>query len=665
MENGGTTMMSSSDTKLLTAEEIAAKKLELKAEITPGSPAQNGHAAMNGNHRSDTPTSSTSASASSKDISPIKLNGQLKEEIDAKSSTSRNATPVMAHDVKMEDDCSTTVDERIQAKKRRIFEVAEQLANEEARYTILKKIRLSQLSTENAKKDKAESVKKATDGAGSLTAAAQKKIEEKVEQKGFKPINPAQSTLAKSTPVLSPTPNKAARHGSPVTVGGTASPRLHHPNGKPLGARDLDDVHQLAHFLATNQKMSEHDQRSAKRLVFRKQLQKTLAQCPPPETEAPDIIFFPANTSDFVNMVGLEQVVTHIKAMNSKKKSCEASHAQLANSADWAVQPSYKPPRPVECLNCGTDFSPSWHRNIDGEGVYCGNCVAQNRKRMQVRNYNKQLKSTFMLASKHEEEMQKELKKEYEKKAAAVKVEEERRRLAQKQIRDLQKQNEKNRLNQKMQQQQALKQQQELQMMMQAKRAEKQRRAEAQRQARGSSSTSTTGNTTSANNEILRQLLPQLMQLQQGTGASTQDVQKLLATVQSQLLQSAPDKQHEIIQLLQKTIKQMQEAANKKQQEEAARKRQAEVARQREQERQRRIAEERRRREQQADEKKKQEQAMAIKQLLSLIQSTNNHEQQQQLLQVLLQQAGNNREVQQKLVEQVVKLAQNQNGRKK
>merc|ERR1712168_532392 len=193
-----------------------------------------------------------------------------------------------------------------------------------------------------------------------------------------------------------------------------------------------------------------------------------------PEPESPDIIFFPANNSaEFVNLVGLEQVVTHIKAMNSKKKSGAASHAQLANSEDWAVQPSYKPPRPVECLSCGTDFSPSWHKNSDGDGVYCGSCVAQNRKRSQVRNYSRQLKETFTLAVKHEQEMQKELKKEYERKAASVKAEEERRRLAQKQIKDLQKQNEMQRLDQKRKAQQALQQQRELQIMLQQKRAAK------------------------------------------------------------------------------------------------------------------------------------------------------------------------------------------------
>lgn len=66
--------------------------------------------------------------------------------------------------------------------------------------------------------------------------------------------------------------------------------------------------------------MSENDVKAAKTLVFRKQLNKTLQQCDPPQPEQPDIIFFPSNNSvDFVNLVGLEQVVTHIKAMNAKK----------------------------------------------------------------------------------------------------------------------------------------------------------------------------------------------------------------------------------------------------------------------------------------------------------------------------------------------------------
>ena len=162
--------------------------------------------------------------------------------------------------------------------------------------------------------------------------------------------------------------------------------------------------------------MSENDIRAAKKLVFRKQLGKTLANCDPPQPEQPDIIFFPSNNSaEFVNLVGLEQVVTHIKAMNAKKKPTEKksndelatnssqkspekekassattspSHSKLANSHCWAVQPRGKPDRPLECENCGIDFSPQWHRDeVFPDKVYCINCVNTHCKTMQKASY--------------------------------------------------------------------------------------------------------------------------------------------------------------------------------------------------------------------------------------------------------------------------------------
>ena len=403
-----------------------------------------------------------------------------------------------------------SVQEAIKLKRKRIQEVAEKLANEEARYTVLKKIRLSQLSTENAAKEAQEAVeashhkmedKNNKSEIHNISSASSAKDNNK-----FKPIQPASiKTLSgKNTPVLSPTPK--LRGASP----GFDSPK--NKNGKKLSSKDLDDVHQLAHFLANNQKMSENDVKAAKTLVFRKQLNKTLQQCDPPQPEQPDIIFFPSNNSvDFVNLVGLEQVVTHIKAMNAKKpknpESPEKSKnsVELANADCWTVAPRKTPPKPVECDNCGTDFSPQWHKDesedADSSKFYCINCVSSHCKDNQRDGYDKSMQASFKIAAKHEKEMKEELDREYTKKLAQVKEDQRRRELANKQIRELQKQKLQN--QQLQQQQQALKQQRELQKVMEQK---KQERARKQQQMQQSSNSSDSAST----NAVLRQLINQL-----------------------------------------------------------------------------------------------------------------------------------------------------------
>jgi hypothetical protein len=258
--------------------------------------------------------------------------------------------------------------------------------------------------------------------------------------------------------------------------------------------------------------MSENDVKAAKTLVFRKQLNKTLQQCDPPQPEQPDIIFFPSNNSvDFVNLVGLEQVVTHIKAMNAKKPKNPESPAksknsvELANADCWTVAPRKTPPKPVECDNCGTDFSPQWHKDesedADSSKFYCINCVSSHCKDNQRDGYDKSMQASFKIAAKHEKEMKEELDREYTKKLAQVKEDQRRRELANKQIRELQKQKLQN--QQLQQQQQALKQQRELQKVMEQK---KQERARKQQQMQQSSNSSDSAST----NAVLRQLINQL-----------------------------------------------------------------------------------------------------------------------------------------------------------
>jgi len=678
--------MSTTEPSILSAEEILQKKEDLKQEDAPKTNGDlNGHSlameteelseeieisdkngtVLNGTSNGKTVNGETQNGDTKKGVTE---NGDIKTDEKSSSEISKQV------DANIEL-AQNSVQEMINLKRKRIQEVAEKLANEEARYTVLKKIRLSQLSTENAAKEAQDAVE----------ASNPNKMEDKklnpseihnissassAKDNKFKPIQPAIKTLSgKNSPaVLSPTPK--LHRASP----GFDSPKT--KNGKKLNSKDLDDVHQLAHFLANNQKMSENDVKAAKTLVFRKQLNKTLQQCDPPQPEQPDIIFFPSNNSvDFVNLVGLEQVVTHIKAMNAKKKPDSPekkpkNSVELANADCWTVAPRKTPPKPVECSNCGTDFSPQWHKGEsenDSSKFYCITCVSTHCKDNQRAGYDKSMQASFKIAAKHEKEMKEELDREYTKKLAQVKEDQRRREMANKQIRELQKQ--KLQSQQLQQQQQALKQQRELQKVMEQKKQERQKKQQQMQQSSNSSDSAST-------NAVLRQLINQLTNTQ--NQHSKADIQRVMALVQSQLVQSGMNKQQEIMQMLQQHIisqqqqqqqgeqqkRQQQQKQQQQQQLEAERKRQAELQRQRELEarkrREQQETERRRRAAAEEAERKKHEQTVAIQQLLMLIQQTNNPEDQQKLLQVLLQQAGNNREVQARLVEQVVKMAQNQ-----
>ena len=80
--------------------------------------------------------------------------------------------------------------------------------------------------------------------------------------------------------------------------------------------------------------------------------------------------------NEFVNLMGLEQVVNSIKLQNAKKKDNKVIHGHLDNADDWRVKEDCDPGKPYECEICGTDFTPQWFKNSDSDkedSVFCAN----------------------------------------------------------------------------------------------------------------------------------------------------------------------------------------------------------------------------------------------------------------------------------------------------
>merc|ERR1712157_12903 len=203
----------------------------------------------------------------------------------------------------------------------------------------------------------------------------------------FKPINPATATIGKNsnTKVLYPTPiNNKNMTDSPnpmnsgnltpssdkdISIVGGNSRQKGRPPKASQQLREMDDIRHLAVYLASNQNLNENDKTKAKKIVFRRKLEK-LTEVEMQNKFDKDIIFFPnINANEFVNLIGLEQVVNNIKIQNNKKKGKDVNdtqiHGHLENAEDWRIKVEDYDGLPFECEICGTDFTPQWYKALE------------------------------------------------------------------------------------------------------------------------------------------------------------------------------------------------------------------------------------------------------------------------------------------------------------
>lgn len=138
-----------------------------------------------------------------------------------------------------------------------------------------------------------------------------------------------------------------------------------HQMARQLTVKNNSIVQQRPGIHITNQQMAHQQNRTvsnsapvpepqsaasrqaAAKLALRKQLEKTLLQIPPPKPPPPELHFLPsAANSEFIILVGLEEVVNTILNIGSSKKDKEKESPKFLD--------------PFKCAQCKTDFTTIW-----------------------------------------------------------------------------------------------------------------------------------------------------------------------------------------------------------------------------------------------------------------------------------------------------------------
>lgn len=127
---------------------------------------------------------------------------------------------------------------------------------------------------------------------------------------------------------------------------------------------------------------------AAAKLALRKQLEKTLLQIPPPKPPPPEMHFVPnPSNTEFIYLVGLEAVVNFITEGDCQKED--------------------EVPKPFNCVQCCTDFTPVWKWENTKKGtVICEQCVTSNIKKALKAEHTNRLKTAFVKALQQEQEIE-------------------------------------------------------------------------------------------------------------------------------------------------------------------------------------------------------------------------------------------------------------------
>ena len=148
-------------------------------------------------------------------------------------------------------------------------------------------------------------------------------------------------------------------------------------------------------------KQTPEQKKNAAKAALRRQLEQTLLQIPPPRPPSADWKAIPnVNSMDFMMLVGLDEVVDTILALD-KKPTLKSALEEL------------RPFNPRVCSQCKVDFSPCWkaakNSSLD-EFVLCERCSLQNVKKELKAEHTSRLKSAFMKALKQEQEIEEKIK---------------------------------------------------------------------------------------------------------------------------------------------------------------------------------------------------------------------------------------------------------------
>uniref|UniRef100_A0A915BS10 Transcriptional repressor p66 coiled-coil MBD2-interaction domain-containing protein n=3 Tax=Parascaris univalens TaxID=6257 RepID=A0A915BS10_PARUN len=132
---------------------------------------------------------------------------------------------------------------------------------------------------------------------------------------------------------------------------------------------------------------------AAAKLALRRQLEQQLLQIPPPRPPPPDMQFIPnGNQPDFCYLLGLDLAVQRIlKDKNATRRVSEG---------------------PYICEECGTDYTPLWRAIGTDENslhLYCEACVKAAQKKKMRQDHTALLRKAFNKVLEKEQELENQI----------------------------------------------------------------------------------------------------------------------------------------------------------------------------------------------------------------------------------------------------------------
>ncbi|XP_051554579.1 transcriptional repressor p66-alpha-like isoform X2 [Myxocyprinus asiaticus] len=142
---------------------------------------------------------------------------------------------------------------------------------------------------------------------------------------------------------------------------------------------------------------SPASRQAAAKLALRKQLEKTLLEIPPAKPPVPKFNFLPsAANNEFIYLVGLEEAVQ--KLLESLGRGKQGVYAGLVVTGE----------EPFTCSQCQTDFTCRWRKDKGG-AIMCEECMSSIQKKALKAEHTNRLKAAFVKALQQEQEMEKKI----------------------------------------------------------------------------------------------------------------------------------------------------------------------------------------------------------------------------------------------------------------
>ena len=218
------------------------------------------------------------------------------------------------------------------------------------------------------------------------------------ENKPTSAIKNLQNVVSSMTNLIQPSPVYAhsSTQGSPIyTAPSQSSPVRPTPvraNSHPVSSGYVSFQQHLPQSSHHSSVTSSAGKQAAAKMALRKQLERTLLQIPPPKPPPPEWPFIPSlNSPEFMSLVGLEEVV-----------------CGLASKAGKSPLEEKVPPNPKVCSQCGSDFTPTWKKRLNGI-IVCEKCTTVNVKKELKAEHTSRLKAAFLKALKQEQEIEQKM----------------------------------------------------------------------------------------------------------------------------------------------------------------------------------------------------------------------------------------------------------------